>query len=353
MVKNDKGEINYNIKMDCDDDVIVITVKMYKFFMANGSVGMDAKNLYEHLIFTSRLQYGNPTIIANKTYLKRGLGWGDKKLRDAKAFLSSANLIEYIQFKDESTGRYMESRILVKRIWDEKSLAQWVDKRKEAGRAEIDPMVKNPPVGQFAAHPSGRTTGVKQQTNKDRKRETNNIEKEESSVDGLPDDVKEKPQPPSFFTILESEIQRKTITKFKIPFDIKKQIDPIIEKHGEEFVLKQLLIYRDKKDAYQITGFFHTDFIIDLKRAVAVMELSKSKNEAFKRVTFTCPICREATNKQVCSCGFEMKNIGDQKIIDKQKETFKNDLDSIPSDGWSDCIPKYKGKKKEVVGCVG
>lgn len=121
--------------MDLNDDFIVVTVGLYKFFMAHGKDGLDAKQLYDHLVFTSRVQ-GSKAVRANMQYIQNGLGWGFGKVKKAKAFLSAAGLIEYRQ-KGGDDGRFQEQRIIIKTRWDEESLAQWIE-RKQARAIEND-----------------------------------------------------------------------------------------------------------------------------------------------------------------------------------------------------------------------
>jgi hypothetical protein len=89
-----------NVRMDADGDLIFFTVGLYKLFMQGGKVGQDAKLLYEHLMFTARLQATN-TVRANDQYLRNGLGWGVDKLKAAKSWLRKRDLIRYVRRRDE------------------------------------------------------------------------------------------------------------------------------------------------------------------------------------------------------------------------------------------------------------
>jgi hypothetical protein len=86
------------IKIDKNDDIIPISVGLYKLFLAGGSDGLDAKTLYEHLIFTARLQE-TQQVYANNEYLRAGLHWGLAKIKKAKAWLVAAGLIAYVQYR--------------------------------------------------------------------------------------------------------------------------------------------------------------------------------------------------------------------------------------------------------------
>mgnify|MGYP000518897640 CR=1 FL=1 len=85
-----------NIRIDKDHDLIFCSVGLYKMFLANKSPGMEAKQLYDHLLFTARLQETS-IIHANTSYLQKGLGWGQAKIKRAKAFLTKKGLISYVQ----------------------------------------------------------------------------------------------------------------------------------------------------------------------------------------------------------------------------------------------------------------
>ena len=84
------------IRLDKDQDIIPLTVGLYRLFMASGPAGREAMDLYIHLIFTARLQE-TQQIRANNVYLARGLSWGIAKVKAAKAWLAEAGLIEYIR----------------------------------------------------------------------------------------------------------------------------------------------------------------------------------------------------------------------------------------------------------------
>jgi len=101
-----------NISVEMDDDIIFITVEKYKLFLSYGKIGIDAYQLYSHLIFTARLQKTN-SVYANNTYLKKGLCWGRDKLIQAKNLLHELGLIETVQKKDEK-GKFNGNYIVVK-----------------------------------------------------------------------------------------------------------------------------------------------------------------------------------------------------------------------------------------------
>ena len=89
-----------NVRIDKDADLIFCSVGLYKFFLAHGQRGMEAKQVYDHLMFTARLQE-TAQVWATNTYIKQGLQTiGNKKLKEAKAFLAEHGLISYIFQKD-------------------------------------------------------------------------------------------------------------------------------------------------------------------------------------------------------------------------------------------------------------
>jgi hypothetical protein len=84
------------IRIDRDQDIIPVSVGLYRLFMAGGTAGREALALYQHLIFTARLQ-DTQQVKANNVYLGRGLDWGQAKVKAAKAWLADAQLIEYVR----------------------------------------------------------------------------------------------------------------------------------------------------------------------------------------------------------------------------------------------------------------
>jgi hypothetical protein len=84
------------VKLEAGFYPLMLSVEMYEFFMANGEIGQQAQQLYLHLQYTARRQKTNQ-VWANTYYLTQGLGWGKRKLKAVKAFLSKHGLIDYIQ----------------------------------------------------------------------------------------------------------------------------------------------------------------------------------------------------------------------------------------------------------------
>ena len=294
LLSTEKQEFDYSIKMDCDDDVIVISVRMYKFFMAHGTEGREAKELYQHLIFTSRMQYGNTNIRATANYLKNGLIWGEKKLKRAKAFLSNAGLIEYLHTKDENSGLFLSHTINVKRMWNEDSLSAWLDRKvlrsqiKEqenstgANTAPVDNNTEPTPQGQFTTqwidHPSGDRT----QTKKDIEKETYKREKEETLHEVSFSDF------PKFCKYLESQIEIDGKGLFLFPSSVKAALEGYCKTRSFNWVLDQFEKYRGKKTAAQVRRFCETDLPKFLLRAHESEPKELKKTEQEPRI---CPVC--------------------------------------------------------------
>ncbi len=90
-----------NIKIEQNDDLIFLTVGKYKLFIKHKDEGgLDAMVLFNHYMFTARLQHTN-SVKANDQYVRNALGFGIVKLKRAKALLRKFNLIEYKQERNE------------------------------------------------------------------------------------------------------------------------------------------------------------------------------------------------------------------------------------------------------------
>jgi len=93
---------------DKDSDLIFCTVGMYKLFLSQNN-GLEAFQLYMHLMFTARLQETNQ-VRANNYYLKRGLNWGEAKVKRAKSYIklskvwSRETLIRKLSTSSKATG---------------------------------------------------------------------------------------------------------------------------------------------------------------------------------------------------------------------------------------------------------
>jgi len=99
-------------KVIVESGVLWLSPEKYAFFMAHGKTGHDAKELYLHLQYTAILQKTN-SVKANDVYLMKGLGWGNGRLKKAKAFLSKHGLLEYKQQRKKD-GKLGESYLIVK-----------------------------------------------------------------------------------------------------------------------------------------------------------------------------------------------------------------------------------------------
>ena len=93
----------HGIELDEELSPIVVPIKLYKFFMAHGKKGHEAMTVWLHLVYTARMQATNQ-VWANNEYLKKGTGYGEKKVRDLKTWLHRHNLIAYVQHQDKQTG---------------------------------------------------------------------------------------------------------------------------------------------------------------------------------------------------------------------------------------------------------
>jgi hypothetical protein len=88
-----------SIRVDMDDDIIFCPIGLYKFFLAKGKEGLEAKKLFDHLFFTARLQNNMYKkyykVRANNSYLRKGLKWSDRKVQAMKKILVDAGIIRY------------------------------------------------------------------------------------------------------------------------------------------------------------------------------------------------------------------------------------------------------------------
>lgn len=82
-----------NVRTDVDGDQIPLTVGLYKFFLAHGTDGFYALRLYQHLIFTARIQK-ETSVWANDAYLMKGTHMGRTHFAKAKKFLFEKQLID-------------------------------------------------------------------------------------------------------------------------------------------------------------------------------------------------------------------------------------------------------------------
>ena len=75
--------MSQDIHVSVETGLLWMSPKKYAFFLANGKLGHDGKELYMHLQYTAILQETN-SIKANDVYLMKGLGWGKKAAEGSK-----------------------------------------------------------------------------------------------------------------------------------------------------------------------------------------------------------------------------------------------------------------------------
>jgi len=95
-----------------DYNPLLVPLKLYEFFMAHESPGMDAYLVFSHLLYTAKRQHTNK-VWATVEYLKKGLSLGIPRVKAAKAFLREHGIIEYRQDSDE-TGKRLKTYIEIK-----------------------------------------------------------------------------------------------------------------------------------------------------------------------------------------------------------------------------------------------
>ena len=138
-----------DIHVDKDHDLIFCSVGLYKMFLANRAEGLEAKQLYDHLLFTARLQETN-IIHATTKYLGKGLGWGQVKIKRAKTFLKKKGLISYVQRRNTS-GKLTDVFIQVNFYRREPKLEESYDPKRAGQLALFGFMTGStesiPPVG--------------------------------------------------------------------------------------------------------------------------------------------------------------------------------------------------------------
>ncbi len=337
----------YQIRMDCDDEYIGLTVGLYKYFYSQGQLGRDAKALYQHLIFTSKLQYGNPNIQANNTYLKNGMMWGDTKLRRAKAFLRKAGLVTYVQEKEN--GRYCKTFISLSRNLNEVTSDNWKsDKRQIVNqeelpetKPEINEIEEQPendyaqnnkdtkePVGQFSTDRVERTTDDNQQTNKDRIKETYKKEEEERKRENPSSSLllEKNNKIDDLIKGFESKISEYGKGNFKLNGETRSILIEAVNNNGIEWTSEQLYLYSSKKTIPQVRNFSYIDIPIFFKKAIQKKDKQSINHHQVTEIVI-CPSCEAEqpqgkTIVECLKCGLPRKSFNDPEAIKKNVKWY-------------------------------
>ena len=83
-----------------ENDVIFMSIRIYKRFMRMGKYWTDAFILYSHYSYTAILQRTKELEVNNI----ESLGWSSNRLSKAKAILEKMKLIKYIKRTNSKTG---------------------------------------------------------------------------------------------------------------------------------------------------------------------------------------------------------------------------------------------------------
>jgi len=362
--------LNNEIELECDDELIFVTVRMYKFFLAHGKDGLDAKQLFDHLLFTSRIQKSRK-VMANLTYIKNGLGWGRDKTKKAKAFLCAAGLIEYTQSKND-TGQYGGQKIILKKSWNTETLLQWIEKRKdrqeelpkkyEEKKEEIPEELSeetpenegessgglnsSPPVYMGSSEnetPDSRWSGLPlggrnrptvTDPNYKGSYKKRNLPQEEN-----PPPTASSPPPASFNSLSELKSHLISLVKKRDPesmFYFTGPEDVILKtcfnKYGPDWIIDRFKAYlKSKNTVSQINRFHADDFPRVLKRAMEKSELQKPKAKPLQPKDHECPVCGKtwtaSSTLSTCPrCGMDLKDFNDSDEVKSHKQWYETVL---------------------------
>jgi hypothetical protein len=150
------------LSVDVNRDTLPpITVGLYRVFIAKGRRGLDALQVYQHLLFNYRLQHTD-TVQATNGFIERGLRMGESKVKAAKSLLRSMGIIEKNKLYRDTSGRVIPGQSYVK-------LNLLPNPGKTIG-PEIAPMEKSP---EKAIGPENHRVGSGPQMLEEDKRETN------------------------------------------------------------------------------------------------------------------------------------------------------------------------------------
>jgi hypothetical protein len=315
-------KVDYTKKTNFDREIIASYVAEHRFFLSHGVRGQVAFTLYNRLKLASITKFDNPVVRATDSYLKNGLKWGDEKLSKAKSFLKDHNYIEYIQERDESTGRFGEKYIRIKKNLDKGSVANWLQKH-SVGIHESKP--ETPEDNDFQDDsefnkddekcttmnviPQDRPNPEpdnKEQTNKEFEKEIYKKEEKkeehfinpESSQDMNFSDFSE------FCRYLESQIEKDGKGSFFFPSSAKDSLKQYYNIKGFNWTFEQYEKYKSKKTAAQVRRFCETDLPKFLSNPLRLTPTEKNikiiKTKTcpscltvfyYKSTTYFCPIC--------------------------------------------------------------
>lgn len=327
------------IKTDVDGDSLHITVGLYKFFLANDA--LDALKVYIHLMFTARLQATNQ-VWAKDSYLRKGCGIGQAKIKAAKKFLAERGLITYVREKPKE-GKPTMGEVYIRLNFDRK--AKQVEEKNRILYFSIE---------QEDSSTGSISTPVEINTCRDRtqmlkKKKINTKErKEEKRTDRKVQDFKndklkkgEKP-PPLFDDFYNIRMQ-----KYSGPGDLEvvlkqymNEIADLSEKHGKIHVLAAYRRYIDSNEhrlvkACKPARWFYQDIDVWLRQ-----DRQESRNSEWRE-----------RNKEEIALAFGKPHKCKAPPTERQKEqnvkAAKRMVDEVAS--WSNRENKGKKTKKAVV----
>ena len=123
---------------------IILSLGEYAFFMANGKEGMDALQVYMHLLWVSSRQATNQ-VWATNTYIERGISMSPKRVKKAKSFLRKAGKISDLVRRNED-GTIAKHYIRLHHLSRVESIRMAIEKFNETAGQEITMGAENHPM---------------------------------------------------------------------------------------------------------------------------------------------------------------------------------------------------------------
>ena len=267
------------IETDAEFNPLLLSIGQYELFMAHEKEGMEAMQVFMHLMYTARLQKTNQ-VWANNEYIMQGLKIGGDRLKRAKAWLHGKGMISYIQPR-EAGGTMGKSYIRLNYIHQNEIVKQAV-KSDSTGGVKTTPAVEGDRwCEKPASGDRGQMLEVKNPNALNKKEEGGFLEKapsREASTDSPPDSLK------SSELLGKMQDVREIYSDFppKPTDEEKKQAVETAKKYGATAFLNWLGEAASKKPSKPLR-FLLEDYGHELRVPPAVQEVT---------VHCTCQICK-------------------------------------------------------------
>ncbi len=323
-----------------EHQLICMSIGIYEFFIAHGKGGVEAMLVYNHFIYTARLQKTNQVWAVN-SYLSKGLNMGINRIQRAKTFLKKHGLIKYTRQEPTEERPYLGKVFInLPYLYKKETLKKFLEEQKIADSTTMKTIAVDEST---AMKSTTMKSTIVDLSDKCLKRESEILKERKEMLK-----IRKKEEPDSFLSPkLQIFFQEVFLEGGIIPWSIKINATVIeMLEHLEEINLLESGYVRfisriEKSSNYFIRALqcdSHYDDYLKHKRACVEKNiLSGNLKEEVFYIKCLNPECEEMIDSMVINCPHCHWRIRD--FLDKRSQKDTN------SNNWMKVVLLSKARK--------